>query len=208
MDTLSSTIVIEKLWRADPGIGSAIGSRGFGSNMIPEFGSERMKEEWFTCIANGESTCASVISEPAHGSNVAGTETRAEHVRSSGNTGDEFVINGNKAWITNSSPTSPSWWPQAISLTNHGITARTTDRGIERYLPRPRTSHRLHRTLVSKTSVRDGESGRWFAEATDLQGSDEEHDDQQAQYRLRRPRQNTDVRDKPAGKPHNEVVDP
>lgn len=108
MDTLSSTIVSEELWRADPDIGSAIGSRGFGSNMILEFGNEWMKKEWLTRTANGESACASAISEPAHGSNVAGMETRAKRVRSSGNTGDEFVIIGNKTWITNSSPTSPS----------------------------------------------------------------------------------------------------
>ena len=95
MDTLSSTIVTEELWRADPGIGSAIGSRGFGSNMILKFGDEGMKEEWLTRITNGESACASAISEPAHGSNVAGMETRAER------DGDEFVINGNKMWITN-----------------------------------------------------------------------------------------------------------
>ncbi|WP_336345798.1 acyl-CoA dehydrogenase family protein [Halalkalicoccus ordinarius] len=95
MDTLSSTVVTEELWRADPGIGSAIGSRGFGSNMILEFGDEWMKEEWLTRIASGESACASAISEPAHGSNVAGMETRAER------DDDGFVIDGNKMWITN-----------------------------------------------------------------------------------------------------------
>ncbi|KYH27373.1 crotonobetainyl-CoA dehydrogenase [Halalkalicoccus paucihalophilus] len=95
MDTLSSTIVTEELWRADPGIGSAIGSRGFGSNMILEFGDEWMKDEWLTRIASGDSACASAISEPAHGSNVAGMETRAQQ------DGDEWVINGNKMWITN-----------------------------------------------------------------------------------------------------------
>ena len=42
-----------------------------------------MKEEWLTHIVDGESACASVIPEPAHGSNVAGMETRAERVRSS-----------------------------------------------------------------------------------------------------------------------------
>jgi len=95
MDTLSSTIITEELWRADPGIGSAIGSRGFGSNMINKYGDEWMKEEWLTKIASGESACASAISEPAHGSNVAGMETRAEK------DGDEWVLNGNKMWITN-----------------------------------------------------------------------------------------------------------
>jgi len=95
MDTLSSIIVTEELWRADPGIGSAIGSRGFGSNMIRKYGDEWMKEEWLPKIANGESACCSCISEPAHGSNVAGIETVAEK------DGDEYVINGNKMWITN-----------------------------------------------------------------------------------------------------------
>jgi alkylation response protein AidB-like acyl-CoA dehydrogenase len=95
MDTLSSTIVTEELWRADPGIGSAVGSAGFGSSMIIEYGDEWMKEEWLPRIAAGDSASASAISEPAHGSNVAGIETRAEK------DGDEYVLNGNKMWITN-----------------------------------------------------------------------------------------------------------
>ncbi len=95
MDTLSSIIVTEELWRADAGIGSAIGSRGFGSNMIRKFGDEWMKEEWLPRIANGQSACCSCISEPGHGSNVAGIETVAK------TEGDEYVINGNKMWITN-----------------------------------------------------------------------------------------------------------
>ncbi|WP_254762804.1 acyl-CoA dehydrogenase family protein [Natrinema marinum] len=95
MDKIASTIVTEELWRADPGIGSAIGSAGFGSNMIMEFGDEWMKEEWLPKIADGEIASVSMISEPAHGSNVAGIETVAEK------DGDEFIANGNKMWITN-----------------------------------------------------------------------------------------------------------
>jgi alkylation response protein AidB-like acyl-CoA dehydrogenase len=63
--------------------------------MILEYGDEWMREEWLPRITNGESACASAISEPAHGSNVAGMETRAER------DGDEWVIDGNKTWITN-----------------------------------------------------------------------------------------------------------
>ncbi|XVH33306.1 acyl-CoA dehydrogenase family protein (plasmid) [Haloferacaceae archaeon DSL9] len=95
MDKLSATIVTEELWRADPGIGSAVGSAGFGTNMIIEFGDEWMKAEWLPKIANGETASCSMISEPAHGSNVAGIETTAEA------DGDEYVLNGNKMWITN-----------------------------------------------------------------------------------------------------------
>ena len=54
-----------------------------------------MKEEWLPPIAAGESASASAVSEPAHGSSVAGIEARAEK------DGDEYVLNGNKMWITN-----------------------------------------------------------------------------------------------------------
>jgi len=95
MDTIARIIVTEELWRADPGLGSAIGSAGFGSSMILKYGDEWMKEEWLPRIAGGESASCSCISEPAHGSNVAGMETTAEK------DGDEWVIDGNKMWITN-----------------------------------------------------------------------------------------------------------
>ena len=95
MDMLGRVVVTEELWRADPGIGSAIGSAGFGTSMILEYGDEWMKEEWLPRIASGDSASSTCISEPAHGSNVAGMETRAEK------DGDEWVINGNKMWITN-----------------------------------------------------------------------------------------------------------
>ena len=95
MDALASSLVTEELWRADPGIGSAVGSAGFGSNMLIAYGDEWMKEEWLPEIAAGEAVSASAISEPAHGSNVAGIETRAEQ------DGDDYVLNGNKMWITN-----------------------------------------------------------------------------------------------------------
>jgi alkylation response protein AidB-like acyl-CoA dehydrogenase len=97
MDLLTATVVTEELWRADPGIGSAVGSRGFGTSMIQAYGDEWMKEEWLPKVANGDAAACSCISEPAHGSNVAGIETRAEKNDDS----DEWVLNGNKMWITN-----------------------------------------------------------------------------------------------------------
>ncbi|MFC7165308.1 acyl-CoA dehydrogenase family protein [Halospeciosus flavus] len=123
MNTLESCIVTEELWRADPGIGSAIGSRGFGSNMIQKFGDEWMKEEWLPRIANGESACCSCISEPAHGSNVAGIETRAEK------DGDEYVINGNKMWITNGTVADV-----AVVMTKTDPEAEPPHRGITAFL--------------------------------------------------------------------------
>jgi len=95
MDLLETCVVTEELWRADPGIGSAVGSAGFGTSMIRKFGEEWMKDEWLPAVAAGDAVSCSCISEPAHGSNVAGMETTAEK------DGDEYVLNGNKMWITN-----------------------------------------------------------------------------------------------------------
>jgi acyl-CoA dehydrogenase len=95
MDTLSSVVVTEELWRADPGIGSAIGSRGFGTTMIQQFGDDWMKEEWLPKVASGDAATCSCISEPAHGSDVAGIETRAEEEDGG------YVLDGTKMWITN-----------------------------------------------------------------------------------------------------------
>ncbi|WP_440764165.1 acyl-CoA dehydrogenase family protein [Natronorubrum sp. DTA7] len=95
MDAISTAIVTEQLWRADPGVGGSIAAADFGTGMLLEYGDEWMCEEWLPQITAGETPIATGISEPAHGSNVAGMETRAER------DGDEWVINGQKMWITN-----------------------------------------------------------------------------------------------------------
>ncbi|MXR51757.1 acyl-CoA dehydrogenase [Halovenus sp. WSH3] len=95
MGHLSELIVTEELWRADPGIGGSIAAARFGTEMLLEYGDEWMCEQWLPKITAGETPIATGISEAAHGSNVAGMETRAER------DGDEYVINGDKMWITN-----------------------------------------------------------------------------------------------------------
>jgi len=93
LDTLSCAIIAEDLWRGDPGIGDAICSRS--SNVLIEYGDEKIKEQWLPKIATGESAIASSITEPDHGSDVANLETTATRV------GDSWVIDGEKTWITN-----------------------------------------------------------------------------------------------------------
>jgi hypothetical protein len=97
MDALGDLVVTEELWRADPGVGGAIAAASFGTGMLLEYGDDWMCEEWLPPITAGETPIATGISEPAHGSNVAGMETRAER------DGDEWVIDGQKMWITNGS---------------------------------------------------------------------------------------------------------
>lgn len=95
MDQVSNLVVTEELWRADPGVGGAISAADFGTGMILEYGDEWMRERWLPSITGGETPIATAISEPGHGSNVAGMETKAE--KEDG----EWIINGQKMWITN-----------------------------------------------------------------------------------------------------------
>ena len=63
---------------------------------IHAFGSEEQKEKWLPKLASGEAVGCFGLTEPNHGSNPGGMETYAVK------DGDEYVLNGNKTWITNS----------------------------------------------------------------------------------------------------------
>jgi alkylation response protein AidB-like acyl-CoA dehydrogenase len=96
-DALEVAIIVEELYAADPGCAATILGTAFGSEAILEFGTEEQKEEYLPPLATGEKVCGSAISEPHAGSDVSSISTRAEK------DGDEWVVNGNKMWITNGS---------------------------------------------------------------------------------------------------------
>ena len=123
MNMISRCLVTEELWRGDPGIGSAISSAGFGTSMILEYGDEWMKTEWLPQIAAGDAVSCSCISEPAHGSNVAGMETYAEP------DDDGYVLNGNKMWITNGTVADV-----AVVMAKTDPEAKPPHRGITAFL--------------------------------------------------------------------------
>ncbi len=94
---LEVAIIIEELFAVDPGIGLSMSSASFGADSIMEFGTEDQKERFLPPIAEGEAVMGAAISEPDAGSDVSSVSTRAEK------DGEEWVINGNKMWITNGS---------------------------------------------------------------------------------------------------------
>jgi alkylation response protein AidB-like acyl-CoA dehydrogenase len=162
MDPVSTILVTEELWRADPGVGGSISAADFGTGMLVEFGDEWMCEEWLPRITGGETPIATGISEPAHGSNVAGMETRAEKSEASSASersgaaaeqdaveqsstspappeaeqdGDEYVIDGHKMWITNGSVADVAIvMAKTFPEENHaGITAFLTETDADGY---------------------------------------------------------------------------
>lgn len=93
--SLEMAIITEELFAVDPGIGLCVVSAGFGSEALVAFGTEEQKEEYLPPVTNGEAVMGAAISEPQAGSDVTGITTSAEK------DGDEWVVNGNKMWITN-----------------------------------------------------------------------------------------------------------
>jgi alkylation response protein AidB-like acyl-CoA dehydrogenase len=96
-DYLTNIIITEELFAADPGIGLSITSAAFGTDALVEFGTEEQKEQYLRPVAEGEAIMGSAISEPDVGSDVSSVATSAEKDE------DEWVIDGNKMWITNGS---------------------------------------------------------------------------------------------------------
>ena len=94
---LDVALIIEELFSVDPGIALSVTSAAFGADAIMAFGTEEQKEEFLEPVATGEAVMGTAISEPDVGSDVSAVSTSAEK------DGDEYVINGNKMWITNGS---------------------------------------------------------------------------------------------------------
>ncbi|AGB37123.1 acyl-CoA dehydrogenase family protein [Natronococcus occultus] len=92
---LDTAIITEELFSYDPGIALSIVSTSFGCEAIMNFGTEDQKERFLEPVAMGEKISGAAISEPDTGSDVSSVSTQAEK------DGDEWVINGNKMWITN-----------------------------------------------------------------------------------------------------------
>lgn len=64
---------------------------------INEFGSEEQKEKFLPRLATGELIGCFGLTEPNHGSDPSGMETRARKQPNG-----DFIVSGNKNWITNS----------------------------------------------------------------------------------------------------------
>ncbi|WBL13842.1 acyl-CoA dehydrogenase family protein [Sutcliffiella sp. NC1] len=97
-DTVSFAIVVEELSRACGSTGITYSAHiSLGGSPINMFGTKEQKEKYLTPICTGESFGAFGLTEPNAGSDAGGTQTTAIEA------GDEYVINGNKCFITNAS---------------------------------------------------------------------------------------------------------
>jgi len=94
---LEHCLINEEFWAVEPGIGQAILSTTFGSELLGLFGTEEQKQLVLPQLVSGRAILATAITEPDAGSDVTGASTAA--VRD----GNEWVINGTKMFATNGS---------------------------------------------------------------------------------------------------------
>ena len=102
-DFTSLCVAIEELGRVDQSIGITLSAGvGLGINPILTFGTEAQKQQWLPDLVAGRKLAGFGLTEPEAGSDAGATRTRAELVDG------QWLINGAKAFITNSGSTLTS----------------------------------------------------------------------------------------------------
>lgn len=94
-DPLTSAIVYEEVASGMLAVATALSVHSLATSCLAEFGSEEQRERWLPEMADGRPVGAFALSEPHAGSNPAEMSTVARRE------GDEYVIDGEKQWITN-----------------------------------------------------------------------------------------------------------
>jgi alkylation response protein AidB-like acyl-CoA dehydrogenase len=95
-DLVTQCLVQQELCYGDVGIGNFLTSSAFFSGPVEALGNEEQKKRWLTPLTgDNPPVTALAVTEPGVGSDSAALQTRA--VRE----GDEYVLNGQKTWISN-----------------------------------------------------------------------------------------------------------
>lgn len=98
MGVMENILVAEECCKGDSTIGACLLLADFASEIILHFGSDEQKEKWLPKVAEAEVLSCGAFTEPDHGSDITSLDTTAVK------DGDEWVINGNKIFITNAGP--------------------------------------------------------------------------------------------------------
>ncbi|MBS7267509.1 MAG: acyl-CoA dehydrogenase family protein [Candidatus Freyarchaeota archaeon] len=93
--SFESVLVVEEIAAADPGIATSMYANDLGAEPIILAGTEEQKRRFLTPLTKELKFISFATSEPGMGSDVAGIKATYERQ------GDEYILNGNKFWITN-----------------------------------------------------------------------------------------------------------
>ncbi|MGN1386469.1 MAG: acyl-CoA dehydrogenase family protein, partial [Bacillus sp. (in: firmicutes)] len=105
-DTVSYAIAVEEIGKVCGGTGlSYAAAVSLGAAPIYYFGTEEQKQKYLIPLASGKAIASFGLTEPNAGSDAGGTQTTAVLEN------DDYIINGEKCWITNAS------YAQTITVT-------------------------------------------------------------------------------------------
>src|SRR5262249_36700483 len=119
MSNVEYGLVMQEMERGDSGVRSFVSVQS-ALVMYPiyAFGSDEQKNTWLPAMQKGEKLGCFGLTEPDFGSNPGGMRTRARK------SGDEYVLNGEKMWITSGSiaDVAGSWGDvEGRGNTNRGV---------------------------------------------------------------------------------------
>ena len=121
-------LICQEMERGDSGLRSMVSVQGsLCMHPIFAFGSDAQKQRWLPPMAAGQVIGCFGLTEPDHGSDPGGMETRA---RAEGN---QFILSGVKRWITNGSIADLAivW-----AKTNAGIQGFLVEKGMPGFTTR------------------------------------------------------------------------
>ncbi len=124
LDYISYGLIMQEIERGDSGMRSTASVQG-SLVMYPiyAFGSEEQKRKYLPKLASGEMLGCFGLTEPNHGSNPGGMETKFE------DKGDHYLLNGAKMWISNSPQADIAVvWAKSEEGRIHGL---IVERGME-----------------------------------------------------------------------------
>ena len=93
---VTDCVIIEELAWGDAGLGALITSGGFFADPLLEIGSEEQRVRYLTPLCSDDPPLTSLATtEPDHGSDAAGMQTRAARE------GSGYRLSGQKTWVSN-----------------------------------------------------------------------------------------------------------
>ncbi len=137
MSNVEYGLVMQEIERADSGLRSFVSVMG-ALVMYPiyKYGSDEQKQRWLPKLQAGEAIGCFGLTEPGFGSNPAGMLTRARR------DGSDWILNGEKTWITNG------------SIADVAVVWARTDDGVRGFLVEKNTPGFTTSDIHGKLSMR------------------------------------------------------
>tara|TARA_B100000902_G_scaffold60668_1_gene67782 strand:- start:7333 stop:8499 length:1167 start_codon:yes stop_codon:yes gene_type:complete len=141
-------VICQELERGDSAIRSCVSVQG-SLTMYPihAFGTEEQKNKYLPGMAKGELIGCFGLTEPDHGSDPGGMETKAVE------DGDSYIINGAKMWITNGTIADLAIVWAKLDGKIRGFIVEKDDKGFS--APEMKGKHSLRASITSELVFQD-----------------------------------------------------